>query len=458
MSVQTGKKGKALKALIILLVVVALCMYFSRTIQTITTPKVKLVSSTTGRVEQKLPVTAQPYFPVKSEMTLSTAAEYPIVVDKIYVRAGLYVHAGDTLFTATLTDYDKQEKELLDAYNTKATELVALDIKNRKYAKASKQNDLYDQMIAAQEKLTAAENAARTQATLESITLTFDASTWGQQVLNAGGSEELKQLVADAVTASQGYATARTTFFNSYEDRTIKVKDEVFEYINSRNKLLKEMQEISDKMVKLLAARQALSVVKAESDGYIVAIDVKAKEAYDGKTSAYTIAKTEDAPVLRADISALKKDVDEGARVEIPADWNTLKTKVTSVETDASGRKYAQIELDSDTLQALGGMSKLLSDGEIEVSIVFRAKKNATLIPASALRSEGEGREYVFLAEYSRGGFLQSGGYIARRQSVTVIDRGEDVVSIAEDFGYQSIIDRADRTIEDGKPVMEYVE
>ncbi len=455
---QTGKKNRALKALIILLVVVALCMYFARTIQTITTPKVKLVSSTTGRIEQKLSVTAQPYFPVKTEVTLTAAAEYPVVVDKIYVRAGLYVRAGDTLFTATISEYDKQEKELLDSYNTKAQELVALDIKNRKYAKASKQNDLYDQMITAQEALTAAENAARTQAADEGIALKFDTSTWGQQALNASASDELKQLIAAAMTAAQAYETARVAFFNSYEDKEIKVKDEVFEYINSRNKLLDEMSDISDKVVALLAARGALSVVKAENDGYIVSIDVKAKEAYDGKTSAYTLAKAEDAPVLRADISALKKDVDEGARVEIAADWNTLKTKVSSVETDTDGRKYALIELDTDTLQSLGGMNKLLSDGEVEVSVVFRSKKNATLIPASALRSEGEGQEYVFLAEYKGGGFLQSSGYVARKTSVTVIDRGEDAVSIEEDLGYQSIIDRADRTIEHGKAVMEYVE
>ena len=105
-----------------------------------------------------------------------------------------------------------------------------------------------------------------------------------------------------------------------------------------------------------------------------------------------------------------------------------------------------------------GGMGKLLRDGDIEASIVFRAKKNATIIPASALRSEGGGQEYIFLVERSYGGFLSSGGLVARKTSVTVIDRSDKAVSIQEDLSYQSIIDRADRTIEDGKPVMEYVE
>ena len=47
---------------------------------------------------------------------------------------------------------------------------------------------------------------------------------------------------------------------------------------------------------------------------------------------------------------------------------------------------------------------------------------------------------------------------MAKKTPVTVIDRGETVVSIQEDLNYQSIIDQADRAVEDGKPVMEYVD
>ena len=62
------------------------------------------------------------------------------------------------------------------------------------------------------------------------------------------------------------------------------------------------------------------------------------------------------------------------------------------------------------------------------------------------------------MAERNYGGFLSSGGMKAKKTAVTVIDRGDTAVSIQEDLSYQSIIDRADRTVEDGKPVMEYVE
>lgn len=58
-----SKKSKVLKAFLILAAAIAICMYFSRTIQTITTPKVKLVTADVGRIEQKISAALTPYFP-----------------------------------------------------------------------------------------------------------------------------------------------------------------------------------------------------------------------------------------------------------------------------------------------------------------------------------------------------------------------------------------------------------
>ena len=117
-----SKKSKVLKAFLILAAAIAICMYFSRTIQTITTPKVKLVTADVGRIEQKVAVALSPYFPVKTEITLTKAKDYPITVDKVYVKTGLYVEKGDTILTAVINDYDKEEKELTDSYAKKAQE------------------------------------------------------------------------------------------------------------------------------------------------------------------------------------------------------------------------------------------------------------------------------------------------------------------------------------------------
>ncbi|MEG1472093.1 MAG: hypothetical protein RSD76_06585 [Clostridia bacterium] len=452
-----SKKGKALKALLILAVAVALCMYFSRTIQTITTPKVKLVQASSGRIEQKLNVQAIPYFPIKTEMTLNKAKDYPITVDKVYVKVGLFVEEGDTIFTASINDYQNKEDALLKSYNEKAQALIDLDIANRKSSKQSKQNDLYSLMIEKQDALSKAESDARLGAAKEGIELTFDQALWESKATHDKASAEVMKLIGAASMAKQSFDVARADFFASYENKKIKVADAVFKYIKDRNKMVDEMKEISNKMVELLDAKQSLTTVTATSAGYIAELELKKGDSYDGQKAAYTIAKKDDKPILRADITDLKKDVNEGAKVEVAGEYETYKTKVSAVKDEPDGRKYAEMELTDDILRSAGGMSKLLQDGGVQCKLVFRAKKNATIIPASALRSEGE-NEYVFIAESSYGGFLSSGGMKAKKTPVTVIDRSDTAVSVQEEFSYMSIIDRADRTVEDGKPVMEYVE
>ena len=452
------KKGKALKGLLILAVIVALCMYFSKTIQTITTPKVKLTQAATGRIEQKISLEAKPYFPVKTEVTLKKAADTPITVDRLYVSPGLYVKEGDTLFTATVNDYDTKEKDLRDKYKEASQKLIDLDIQNRKNSKQSKRNELYDVMLDAQDALTSAESDARLAAAAEGIDLTFDQDTWAALAKAKNASATVTAAIDKAGTAKATFDAARDAFYQSYENAKLKVSDDVFKYINERNAIVKQLRDLSDDMVDLLNAKQTFSTVKTDSEGYIVAMDVKENTVYDGKSTAYTIAKKADAPILRADVTDLKKEVNEGAKVEVAGDYQTLKTKVTGVVIDSDGRQYAEIELTDDILSSAGGMSKLLSGGSMDVSIVFRSKKNATLIPAGALRSEGDGNDYVFTADYTGGGFLSSGGMVARKTPVTVIERGDKAVSIQEDLSYQQIIERADRTVEDGKPVMEYVE
>lgn len=93
-------KRFALRGLIVLFVAVALCMFFARTVQTITTPKVQLVQSTSGRFEDKMTFRAQIYFAETEEFTVEEAKDMNITVDKLYVRAGNYVKKGDIIFTA----------------------------------------------------------------------------------------------------------------------------------------------------------------------------------------------------------------------------------------------------------------------------------------------------------------------------------------------------------------------
>lgn len=194
---------------------------------------------------------------------------------------------------------------------------------------------------------------------------------------SAKASSEVTSLIRAAVTAKQNFDQARQDFFDSYENKKIKVADDVFKYIKSRNALVKELQQLSDDMVALQEAQQSMSVVTASSAGYVVGLDIKSGDVYSGDKILYTIAKEEDKPVLRADVTDLKKDVSEGAKVEVQGDYSTYRTKVSQIVNDSDGRKYAEMEMTDDILYAAGGMSKLMENGSIDAKIVFRSRKNA---------------------------------------------------------------------------------
>ena len=266
-------KRFAMKGLIVLAVVVALCMFFARTVQTITTPKVQIVTGSTGRFEQELKFNAKVEFPEKEDIILEDAAKSNIVVEKVYVQPGHWVAAGETIFTAHLPGYEEDMKKLQDDYQTKSKELLDLDITNRKLSKESKQNELYQQLLDSQDQLAEITYQSRFTAMQAGINLTGDPSEWSKQL--AALTEvpaEVAQAVDKAVAAKGAVEAAREAFFEVYENRKLRVDDDVFKYINDRNAALEAMDELQEQMVALESRNATLSKVTAPRDGYIVSV------------------------------------------------------------------------------------------------------------------------------------------------------------------------------------------
>ena len=92
------------------------------------------------------------------------------------------------------------------------------------------------------------------------------------------------------------------------------------------------------------------------------------------------------------------------------------------------------------------------------LTIVYRAQRTTTLIPASALRSGGDNKHYVFVVQQNWGGMLSNTTYTVKKQDVTVLETSAKLVSLEDDLSYVEIADREDRTLSDGQAVMEYVD
>ena len=452
-------KRFALRGLIILAVVVALCMFFARTVQTITTPKVRMYTPTKGRLEQSYKLTAEVYFPETEEVTVAEAKKTAVTVSKVYVKAGSYVSKGDTIFTTTVGSYEEDLQKLQDSYDSKATELLELDITNRKLSKESRQNELYAEMVEKQSDLSKRTYEARKLAMQNGITLGSDVTTWKKQLAAVKDvPQEVTDAVNKAIAAKSTYDEASTAFYATYEDKKLKVSSDTFDYIKKRNALQDEMDDLSDQMIELDSRVSALATITAPHDGWIVSVDVAAGDSYDGAKAAYTMTAEDSTPLLKASLTGVDRTISNGTKVTLgDSDSGTEKTTVQATRTETNGSKYLLIDL-PESMQEPGNSAirQALNNGSVQATITYRAKESTTLLPASAVRSDGSSY-YVFVVQDSNGGFLTSNSKKAVKTSVTVIEKNDKQYAVQEDFSYQTIAYQEDRALSDGMAVMEYV-
>lgn len=453
-------KKLALKGLIILFVVISLCMFFGKTVQTITTAKVNIVRGTTGRFEEKIQLTAKVHFQEVVEYTIEEATKSPLTVDKVFVKPGHWVEKGDVIFTARMPSFDTDMEKLRKDYDEQSKALIDLDIPNRKLSKQSAQNDLYEAMLAAQDSLSEATFKARSLAQENGLVFVGEVSSWSKQLNIAEDMPELVRNAAQkAIAAKKTFDDARTAFFNTYENRKLKVSKDTFDYINKRNEIIKKMDEINEEIVSLEKRYKDLTRVIASQAGYVVALEVVAGEAYDGAKTAYSLSKEETEPILRAEIpSDMKRVIENGTRVEIPiGEYEKERTTIENTYLAPDGTKYLEITL-PEAMQ--GGKSSairtMIADEGVNLTITYRAKQANTQLPASCVRQDGDA-SYVFVIEKQYGGFMSASGMKVKKQTVTVLDKSDKWVSVADSLEWQDIADNEDRPLTDGQTVMQYV-
>ena len=454
-------KRFALRGLIVLFVAVALCMYFARTVQTITTPKVQLVSTTSGRFEATMRFTAQISFPEKEEIVIEEAIKTPITVGRIYVKPGHFVHQGDTIFTAKVPSFENEMQKLRDDYDKESRELLDLDAKNRTLSKESRQNELYDEMIEAQDEATNAVYDARFLALSHDIRLTGDVSEWSKQLgIYEEVPDEVTKAVRKAQTAQSTYEAAKAAYFELLDNRKLRVSESVFEYIKTRNGHIEAMDELTTQMIDLAILANGLERVVAPHDGYIISMDVTEGSSYDGSQKAFVISKEGTVPVLLADLDRNSvRTIADGTRADVESEtYGTRRSEVLETVINADGSKQLKIAMPEDFLsQESGAIRRFMSDGGVSVSITYRARQSTTLIPASAIHNDGEG-DYIYIIRWTGGGFMNQSRMTVEKANVTVIDRNDTVVSIQEEYNYQQLADREDRGLDDKMTVMEYVQ
>lgn len=443
-------KKMAIKGLVTLAAVVALCMFFSGTIKTISTAKVKLVTAKQGKLEEEIKLSGNLTFPETEDVKLALASDQSVTIKRVRVAKGRRVAAGDVLFEAEVSGYDKEMESLRGEYDAAQKELMELERKNGDVRLKRTEEiwvEAYDALAQSKDDLMNAQTQLEVAAKLAGVALTdgrLPEKEQDETLLEA-------QKAVDKAQAAQDEAQKK---FNSAN--RLGISENVINYITQSRQLNEKLATTQEKITALDVLAQQARQVTAPHDGYIVEINVKAGDSYDGKTAALVISSESGDAVLRADTSKIEKKIDKGTQVTVKRDSDkTLTKKVTDSGVNEEGKRYIDVKLTDKDITNLGGGAALFS-AAVEMTASYRASSSTTLLPASAVRGSGDSRYVYIVSEESNA--LGQRVLKVKKQDVKVLSEVGSTVSIQDDLSRQRVAYMEDRAISDGSEVMVYGE
>ncbi len=441
-------KKAAIRAMIVLAVVVALALFFSGTVRTLTTPKVRFLTPRQGKFEQSVDLTGKVVFPQEEDVVPVLPEGVNATVLAFHVQAGDQIKAGDPLFTASVPDLEKTLSTLQKDYNTAQESLRNLKRKNGEI-RLSRNEQAWrdatrDANAAGSEILTCRVNYLSLLAR-EGLTVPEDGG------LPEGASDELKALY-DALREAErkGEAAERKAASLS----RYALSDEVWTALNSMDEQQQKMEEASEQMIALTVLARQLENYPAPHDGYVTALPMEKGTVLDSVSPVIRITPEDSEPVLRADISQVKLAVSKGSAVQMVEDeWSSWPTKVTATGISSEAKRYMDAEITRDMISVYGSVRAMMKN-DVKLKLTSKAKESTCLIPATAVRGSGTDR-YVYTVSKLSSTF---GGTQIKlvKTPVTVLNESASTVSVSEDLSYQQVVYQEDRPISDESTVMAY--
>lgn len=442
-------KRKALKGMIILLIVLLVCFFFSGTIKTLITAKVKLTFTEEGVLKDQIPLTGYLVFPETERIMADNVPDgVCYTITKVCIHKGSYVEKGDLLFETEIPGI----KDLLSAqennYNDAEKELVDL---NRKYSGLlfsyadQRWIDTYDAY------LSAVEERHKTLVALE-----VAAGLMNVKLVEGKIPEDTKEKTLLDAQLIMDEADARAEEAKSAMDKAFRrgISDDVYDYTMQTRTCMKRMNLAHEELVSLQTAYEVIKEVRAPHTGYIVDVFIGLGDQWDGRTAAMTISSENSGCVLRADISHVTRTLNIGLKAMIQTySGSSIKSYVSDVGYDALGNPTVDIPIEQNDLSRVNTVNKLMRDGT-GIDIIYVSDEEMCLLPSSAIRW-GESGAYVYIPIEATD-FFGSDIYKIKKKTVTVLDEAGGITALSMDTYVGSAVYMEDRDIGDGVEVMEY--
>ncbi len=440
-------KKFAIRGIVILAVFVALCMFFSGTVRTITTPKVRLFVPKKGKLEERIKLTCKPAFPNTEPVSFGLSDGITLNIVKINSRAGYTVKAGEVIVEAKVADFDTKYKQYQSDYDSAAAQLLSIETKNRKtritqrdqayadayYSVQSARHDMVDKEIE-MDTLLSREKLERTETGYPE-----------------GASDALKQAIDAWRSAREVLDKAQAEMDSASR---YNIDENVWSYITERREQQEKLEEAEKGLRTLVALNDSAKAIVAPHDGYLAEMKVNVGDSYDGTQELFTVTPEDVLPTLRADLSNVERTVTQGMSVSMENNAG-VNSKVVGIGTDTENKKYADIEMTREIINAVGSVYSIMENGTNMV-LVYNARETTTLLDTNVVR--GSSPEYfVFVAKRNEGAFAGD-TYKLEERKVKVLAMTAEKVSVQDDLSAYVLAYGEDRTISNGDTVMEYVQ
>ncbi len=440
-------KKFALRGLLILAIVVALCMFFSGTVRTLTTPKVRFAQAKNGKFEQEIELKGKVVFPETEEIRVQVPRDLSLTIGQVKVAAGDKVKAGAVLMNAHVTDEEKNLEALQKEYENAQKELRTLEKKSADIHLTQNEERWQTAWYA--------EADARNRERQAWVTLRVSLSRENLEIRDEQLPEEAgeeSKAAYDVWKTAKADLTAAESALKALERYAIP--DETWTMIRQLKEYRQKLAETEEQMTNLQILSHTAEKITAPHAGYITEVKAEKGSTADGETVLVRMTQDGADPVIRVDLTGIKQTVNPGASLIVDSDsWGGASTKIVTTGLDLEGHPYADAAITQDVIYALGSVSAMMK-GDIKTRLVTRSQEATCLLPASAVRGSGDSR-YVLIGETESSTFGGS-RMVARKMSVTVLAESGSTVSVAEDLSWQKVLYMEDRALTEGGPVMEY--
>lgn len=437
-------KKIAVRGMIALAALVAVCIFFSGTIRTIATAKVRFTQPRAGKLTQTVELTGKLEFTVDEDIFIPGGADVAIDVKTVKVEAGYEVEEGDVIFTGEVAGFDKTMQQYRETYMQDLNALEALDDKNIRLRRTDEQwAAAYEALAVAREAYMDADLEYRARLQVAGIEDTGERPD----------DDELAELYDARAAAADTLAAAEAAMDSA--DR-YSISDEVRTYLTERSRLQRSLEKTEAQMLELTVINESVRQVTAPADGFITAVNVKPGESFALGGAAYSLCPEDELPMVRVDITECPLTITKGMdAILIGAAGQNVESEVESTGVTLSGGRYADIELKKKKIDDMGGIYAMMVNG-VSVRVEYRSKNTTTLLPAAAVRGSGDDR-YVYTTRVKESAFGTQ-QTVTVRQNVTVLAEADGTVSIEEDLTYMQVAYMEDRSISEGDAVMEYAD